>query len=1165
MKFAIQGVPEDFSNHSIVDPGTGTRQEVVNSLPDTQPHSNIGYAAASQLLHDLAVQDGWAGLYDPGNPESVITNGAGLVTGLRDVMGNFPDLHESSPYSPDMFGSIGSLVTTPTQSVLSTEEFSVPENLTFLGIITRFDRYDAFYVGTSVEAFKPNTNRVEFTQDNTLSVVAGRDMSYSVTNIHQTPGQILAFNTKSRDTWIGYQPTNDIRSEFNDSTLLEDDNGIAISSPRGPFLIMNGNISEGVYERMVELLSQLSGVPVGLKSDVPNPPRTFCTLDDTGKIVSAFCPNRSDRLASVVKILAMHVCRQYIPHNTHGNLLEIEVVDYAAQNSPVMYEGDKLTIEDAYYANILRSQNVVTRQLARHAGKIIDPSSPDPLQTFVDKMNSVASSWGWTNYGFDSPQAGASYATSYDMAWLLKKIRDEDPWLSDVIGTWEHTFTVQRFATSETEVVTLPHIESPLEGAGSAMFPEVTGSKSGASNLYESRTLLQSWKNPLDQEMYFSCSLRAGIYDVATNYQNMRAIYEATKFRNHSPKGYTSPNQSLTSWDRSSSGQNRVVAVRPHDQSPGDITIVPFDFSSRPQPVVYADETVKISAQVRSLSAPFQITGISKVVGGSFNTSSGELSHVVSSPSSFVPLVFSGQVTHGGLLVVEFTTDSPDPTNSLWVNNVSVEVISEDRIVREYVMDVVDYSFTESTQPLDSNDSSGSVGEFSVSLTKPVQRSVIGKYGPGFIREKKCRLITTQGTVSGTIKGIEEEDHSTIRVTGVSEIAPLNAYNVQAPPFSGGLVQLIQLYFGLVSDAAPRFSVHPSLQGRQIVAPGWEGELWYHLKLLCAAERIQITLSSEGGVYVSPATPDKSQPYILSSHGVSYVESNLAEFVEVYKYGNQWRENSIAYPIEGWDSETEILSVNAGEESEYTLELSSSLVDFQQPQLVSFVSSDHIDSSVYTVLGDDDGFPIPPDQWTGMGGNVSFKLNPDTRTIQVKLRGASGILSSTGDPMRSFSLALSAGTGGSRYSTLRIVGTGTFFDRQLIRFPTGVSSSRTGTEVGATIDNPFISSMSQTVKAGSLAAYKFSGSVPLIQTTSPGPESLRWGHASLSRLIEDINEDYRVREATYTPGTVTITGEYYLTWGNWRESLGVQTYQSITDANSGLSYREVQDRGKLYV
>lgn len=1172
MKFAIQDVPEELSNHSIIAPGSGTRDEVVNPIPSTQPNPNMGAATGSQLLYDLAVKDGWAGLYDPGNPESIILDSSGTVLGFRDLMGNFPDLVEYIPYPTANLGSVGSFVTTSISTASSTEEFDVPENLTIYGVQTRFLTQDTFYFGTTISNPKLTTNRLYFSQPNFLTVSAGTGINYLMSNIHQEPGQIIAFNTQSKDTWIGFQPTNNIRARYDNPSVPDKDNGFYFTGPKGPIIIAEGDVPTETHERMVELLSQLSGIPVGLKADVPNPPRTFCTLDEQGNIVSAFCPYRADYVASIDKVINLWVHREYIPDSQLDNMYTISNIDYV-QNNPEFVLGDQISLRDLMYASIMLSSNTATRELQRYTGRLIDPNTTDPRKTFYEEQTRIATELGWTNFHFQWDRDGPnqipdwlrSYSTSYDNANLLRQIKTERPWIYDVMGTWNHDFTIIR--GGDTLVLNYNHVNSPITSVKSQiLYPELEAVKGGATDLFQNRSLLTAWENPVTQTTQFTCMLRAGIYDNnGTETANMRAIFEAAKYRNSAPVGYSSDNGSILSWDRSATGQNRVVATRPYSLPADPIKVAPFDFISHPHPVVNTGESVRVRANVRGMKAPHIVRGTARVIGGSFDNSTGEISQTTSSASSFAQMNFTGSVRRGGLLDVDFSTTSTSPQDALWLRNVTVEIISDDRVIREYVVDVVDYSFTESSQSNDSNDSSGSVGEFSVALTTPALDSVIRRYGVGYLRGRKSRLITTHGNVLGTIKGVEETDYSTIRISGVSEMEPLNAYNVQAPPFEGSLVQLIQLYFGLVSEAAPQFQVDPRLQGRRIVAPGWNGELWYHLKLLCAAERIQISISPTGGVYISPSTPDKSDPHILSSHGVSYAESSIAEFVEVYKYDNEWRENSIAYPIGGWTEDTEILSVKAGEEAEYNIELSASLVEFQPPQLVDFVASTHTSGSVYTVLGDDDGFPITPAQWTRSGGSVTFELNPDTTSIKVKMKGATGIVTGTGDPIRSFSLALAADTGGSRYSTLRILGTGTFFERTVLKFPTGVPSDKTGTEVGATIDNPFISTMSQAVKAGSLSAYKFSGSVPSVQTSSPSSDSIQIGHSTLTQLIEGKNEDFRVREVTYSPGTVTITGDYHLTWGNWEESLGTQTYQSITDANIGLGYREVQDRGKLYV
>lgn len=172
--------------------------------------------------------------------------------------------------------------------------------------------------------------------------------------------------------------------------------------------------------------------------------------------------------------------------------------------------------------------------------------------------------------------------------------------------------------------------------------------------------------------------------------------------------------------------------------------------------------------------------------------------------------------------------------------------------------------------------------------------------------------------------------------------------------------------------------------------------------------------------------------------------------------------------------EVEVLNVNAGETAEYTLELSASLSSFQEPEMVTWVGQNHDSSSVYTVVADD-GLPVDPAYWAAQGGNVEITLNDDTRSLSVVLTGPKGVQLSGGNVSKSFSLALASDTTGSRYSTLRIVGTGVRFDRQSKRIRTGVSPVHTSTEVGVTIDNPFINDLDSLYRAGTRAAKAFTG------------------------------------------------------------------------------------------
>src|SRR5699024_12814453 len=124
-----------------------------------------------------------------------------------------------------------------------------------------------------------------------------------------------------------------------------------------------------------------------------------------------------------------------------------------------------------------------------------------------------------------------------------------------------------------------------------------------------------------------------------------------------------------------------------------------------------------------------------------------------------------------------------------------------------------------------------------------------------------------------------------------------------------------------------------------------------------------------------------------------------------------------------------------------------------------------------------------------------------------------------GQRVPSFALALSAASGGSsRYSTLRIVRKGIVQDNEKTpTVNTGIPESVTGTDVGATIDNPFLFDRERVATAASRAARQFSGAVLSARGDATNLGS-GFGAEDVGGLIKIKGRHYRVREVSYSSG-----------------------------------------------
>lgn len=495
--------------------------------------------------------------------------------------------------------------------------------------------------------------------------------------------------------------------------------------------------------------------------------------------------------------------------------------------------------------------------------------------------------------------------------------------------------------------------------------------------------------------------------------------------------------------------------------------------------------------------------------------------------------------------------------------------------IEGFRIEAADYSVDESSSPLAAGDSSGAVGSFTVTVPVPDHHVALGlesqatgsgygggpygsgpygggvsfsseipnspwkvirTLGPQFLIDKSVRLYDSRkGFTLGTISSAEvSRDGGTIALSGVSRLGSLNVYGIQAQPFVGTLRNAFAYYLGLAEIDTDLF-VDDEIADRQVVFPGWHGELWYYLKLMAAAQDCDISLVSGiillRAIRKRVATQNRDTTRSISTGG-----GTLAQAVEVYQYNNRPITDELVYPPGGWNPEVEVLNVNAGETAEYTLELSASVTSIQAPVMQTSVGQNYDSSSVYTIVADD-GLPVSPSLWAASGGQVSIEISEDTTHLTVTLRGATGVPNASGAASQNFSVALGSDTTGNRYSTLRIVGSGVAFDKVKKRIRTGVPASKTATEIGVTIDNPFISTTNDLYRAGTRAAKQYAGAV-----------------MSLSGSVTAINRRGDTGEATY-PTYGQVENELKSTLGasptygdvqsHYTGPLGLVSYESV--------------------
>jgi len=185
---------------------------------------------------------------------------------------------------------------------------------------------------------------------------------------------------------------------------------------------------------------------------------------------------------------------------------------------------------------------------------------------------------------------------------------------------------------------------------------------------------------------------------------------------------------------------------------------------------------------------------------------------------------------------------------------------------------------------------------------------------------------------------------------------------------------------------------------------GWKGNVWEHLKMLCAAVSISSTddvglefFADINGLNfrtAKTAIANYSNKNIISqSIAVDSIDS--AQSVDIYNYNTEYKANGIVQDIAANKDNIFVnaqgatffdgMQVNAGEVAIRRFTINASLENVNQPTAVDAISpfpySDGLFGQ-YAIAGAD-GLFIKAAQWTGEGGSLTVSLTENPNEIEV--------------------------------------------------------------------------------------------------------------------------------------------------------------------------------------
>lgn len=370
------------------------------------------------------------------------------------------------------------------------------------------------------------------------------------------------------------------------------------------------------------------------------------------------------------------------------------------------------------------------------------------------------------------------------------------------------------------------------------------------------------------------------------------------------------------------------------------------------------------------------------------------------------------------------------------------------------------FSVQEDATPIDPGSSFGGVGQITLTMNETKNsKYLLGEVVLG---------AGTRGKTSGLVSSVTSTNGD-ITITADSILNLFNSDRITMP-LNTTLSAAFQYYctlVGITNDLV----IDTSIASRAIIYPGWNGNMWIHIKQILSKEQIEMSLVFNR-IYVRPLRLLVANTDRTTSFGWSTDNKSIAQQIEIYYYNNTYGTQKEIYPLT--TESPSIYQVDASETVTFTQQLNASLVSVNQPMCIDFVYNHAYDSTggVYAVSGND-GLPITAAQWIAQGGSITIRITDDPSIIEVTIHGAS---------MTDYAPYRIAMTSGSNnfYNSLHITGTGIIWDKKLLTLTTGAADTLTSEKIGTTVDNPFVSTLAEAYNLGAITAGIYSGSNTVI-------------------------------------------------------------------------------------
>lgn len=483
---------------------------------------------------------------------------------------------------------------------------------------------------------------------------------------------------------------------------------------------------------------------------------------------------------------------------------------------------------------------------------------------------------------------------------------------------------------------------------------------------------------------------------------------------------------------------------------------------------------------------------------------------------------------------------------------------------------IATYSYSEDVTSLEPSNLTGGTGQVTVSAIA-VDDNTVGNTHPNsklLVNNTMTLTDDSHGSIEFQVKQATVSN-GIVSLVGDTIMSRLNIIT-KSGPYGGlsgatllGAIEEYCLLAGVIPVISEEFQA--KLNSVPVNFIGWSGNLWEHIKMLCAAMSASTTTDVGIEAYVSgnqlhfreAKTSVVDYGDSISDYSVSINTFEAAKEVEVFNYNTQYKVDGIVqeqnrstylYGINANVSITDNMQVDAGSTLTKRFKINASLESVKQPDCVSAIIPLPYAGSQgqYVIVGNDD-VPVSPEQWKGQGGSLTVTLTDEPDEIEITIVAPPSLTMQTADNPAEVTLApykVGVESSGSEdYPALYIVGTGVFFNKTSETYPTGASEVYTAQSSAPSIDNPFIINKFTQNSRGIAAAQVVCGPTVTLSQTIAGSGSFGDVPGKI-QVIE--NNRYRTINASYGPNSTGINAVACSSVADFNSLWSTKTFAQFT-------------------